>query len=289
MNTLAKRWITALIAVPLIILLILFGSTLMFSVFIGLMVILSVMEYVRMCFGGRAHVELIEGILLSMVILIAASTGKFPLLAASVSGAVIISFISYLFQLHSLKDQPDISVIGKKVLGFIAIPLLMSHLMMIRALPDGIVWILLLFLIAAVGDIAAFFVGSTYGKRKLMPTVSPGKSWEGAIASIVGSLVSASVYKYFLMPDIAMTHIVALSLIANILAQMGDLSESLIKRSAGAKDSGSIFPGHGGVLDRLDAFLFSAPFMFYYKITSHRMKKKISILGSTGSIRCQCT
>ena len=97
-----------------------------------------------------------------------------------------------------------------------------------------------------------------------MPHVSPGKTWEGAIGSVLGSLIACSVYKLLVMPHVSIGHAIAMGFAANILGQLGDLSESAVKRSAGAKDSGVLFPGHGGILDRLDVFLFSAPFIYYY-------------------------
>ena len=265
MNTLAKRWVTALVAGPLVILLIIYGSNLFFAVFIGLLVVLAVIEYGRMCLLTQTDIAV--GILSGLIIAAGAYSGK--LLAGSVSAATVLAILFFLFRNCQNREDgsPDISILGKMILGFIAIPLLIVHLLMIRMMmPDGMKWILLLFVIAVSGDVSAFYIGRSFGKKKLMPKVSPAKTWEGAIASVVGSILAALCFQSYFMPYLQIHQLVILSGSANILAQLGDLSESLIKRSAGVKDSGFLFPGHGGVLDRLDAFLLSAPFLYYYKV-----------------------
>lgn len=264
MNKHAKRWITALSVGPLVVALIVFGSNVLFALFVALVIVLAVFEYSRMCFGVHARSELIEGIILSLMIAAAAYSAQRIMLVGVLTGACIVSIIIFLFR--NQRGEIDLAPLGKSILGFVVVPLLISHLTMIRNLDQGSTWIFLIFLIAVAGDVAAFYIGRTFGKRKLMPAVSPGKTREGAVASIIGSVVIACIYGYFLLPSVAIGHIILMSALANILAQLGDLSESLIKRSAGAKDSGSLFPGHGGILDRLDAFLFSTPFVFYYRM-----------------------
>ncbi len=264
MNAHVKRWVTALVAGPLVILLVLFGSGFHFALLVALLAVVSSLEFSWMCFGRQARSELTEGIALSLLIVSAAASGDFTWLAAAVTAAFVISFLFFLFRIGT--PEIDLSLLGKAVLGFIGLPLLIAHLILVRNLPDGIIWIFLVFLTGVVGDVSAFYVGRKFGKRKLMPNVSPAKTREGAVASIAGSLIFGLVYRYFLLPEVSIGHMVVISAVANILCQLGDLSESAIKRSAGAKDSGFIFPGHGGVLDRLDAFLFSAPFVYYYKI-----------------------
>ncbi len=264
MNAHAKRWITALIAGPLVILLVIFGSSRLFSAFMALLIVLAAVEYSRMCFGVKARSECGEGIVLSLLIAAAAASEPGRYLPAAIAGAFILAIIFFL--LRHRRNVMDISPLGKAVLGFIGLPLLIAHLLMIRNLQAGVIWIFFLFFVGVAGDVAAFYAGRMLGKRKLMPAVSPGKTREGAAGSILGSLIIGLIYKTVLMPDLPFGHAVALSLFINILGQLGDLSESMIKRSSGAKDSGAFFPGHGGVLDRLDVFLFSAPLVYYYRI-----------------------
>lgn len=113
-----------------------------------------------------------------------------------------------------------------------------------------------------VGDSAAFYFGRRFGKHKLAPSISPGKSWEGALASIAGSVVFGLLYLGRTMPQIPSLAVIGMAALGNIGGQCGDLAESAIKRGAGMKDSGSLLPGHGGVLDRLDSSMFAVPVVY---------------------------
>ncbi len=125
----------------------------------------------------------------------------------------------------------------------------------------------LIFLMAAVvwaGDSAAYYVGSAIGRHKLAPAVSPGKTWEGAVANVAGGLAGAAVARWTFFPDLEWRHALALAVILSVAGQLGDLFESALKRGAGVKDSGTLLPGHGGFLDRLDSLIVSGPVLFYY-------------------------
>jgi phosphatidate cytidylyltransferase len=165
-------------------------------------------------------------------------------------------------------------------ISFFAVPyigLALLSLAILRA-GQGAYLIVMIFIAVWVGDTAAYYVGRTLGRRKLAPTVSPKKTWEGAIASALFSALAAAVWAKFGISDrevqptefflfsqaVQLVHsstalAFSLGLIINIAAQFGDLAESMIKRGAGVKDSGTILPGHGGILDRIDALLFAAP------------------------------
>jgi phosphatidate cytidylyltransferase len=149
-------------------------------------------------------------------------------------------------------------------MGFLYVPLLLSHLLMIRMLPHGVAWLFLIMVIVMCGDSAAYYVGSAFGKRKLYPQVSPKKSVEGSIGGILGSVIGAFIWKSIYFTELRVADCVATALLLGVMGQLGDLFESLIKRSCGVKDSGVIFPGHGGILDRVDSILFAAPAAFYY-------------------------
>lgn len=124
--------------------------------------------------------------------------------------------------------------------------------------------IISIFLTLWMTDSAAYFVGSAIGKHKLFPRVSPNKSWEGAIAGFVFSIITLIVLKSFLLNFLSWIDIIAFGVIVGVFGQIGDLIESLIKRDAGVKDSSNIIPGHGGIFDRFDSLLYSAPIIFLY-------------------------
>jgi phosphatidate cytidylyltransferase len=125
-------------------------------------------------------------------------------------------------------------------------------------------WLLFALLVNWAGDTGAYFAGRAFGKHKLAPEVSPKKTWEGAAASVVASVVVAGGYVLTLIPEIPAVHVVVLAILANIAGQLGDLVESAMKRGAGVKDSGAILPGHGGFLDRVDSTLFALPVTYAY-------------------------
>lgn len=123
-------------------------------------------------------------------------------------------------------------------------------------------WLMIALIVSWAGDTAAMYVGKAFGRVKLAPRISPGKTREGAIASVVGGVVAAVVYSYYLMPEESVLFVAMVGAVANIFGQLGDLAESAFKRGAGVKDSGTMLPGHGGWLDRVDSSLFSVPAVY---------------------------
>ena len=125
-------------------------------------------------------------------------------------------------------------------------------------------WLMYGLLVNWAGDAGAYYVGRHWGRHKMAPRISPHKSWEGAAASVVASVLIAGAYLLHFVPWIAVLQAVALTVAANAAGQLGDLTESALKRGAGLKDSGVILPGHGGFLDRVDSTLFSLPLIYAY-------------------------
>lgn len=127
-------------------------------------------------------------------------------------------------------------------------------------------WLLYAFLVSWVGDIAAYYVGRSIGAHKMAPRISPAKSWEGAAASMLMTALFGWFYLDRFLPGLGSVRALALSAMANAAAQVGDLAESALKRGAGVKDSGTLLPGHGGMLDRVDSTLFTMPVVYAFKI-----------------------
>ena len=123
-------------------------------------------------------------------------------------------------------------------------------------------WLMIALLVSWAGDTAALYIGRAFGKHKLAPRVSPGKTWEGSVGSVAGGMLAAGIYAHYLIPPAPMGAVLALAAAANVAGQMGDLCESAFKRGAGLKDSGTMLPGHGGWLDRIDSSLFSVPVVY---------------------------
>lgn len=150
--------------------------------------------------------------------------------------------------------------------GLLYIPFLLGYLVLLRSLPQGVGWIMVMLLIVMSGDSAAYFIGCSFGKHKLYPAVSPNKSVEGALAGLGGSVAGALLGSYLFLEGVSALAVIFAALLIGALGQVGDLFESLLKRSFGVKDSGAIIPGHGGILDRLDSILYAAPAAYYYAL-----------------------
>jgi len=123
-------------------------------------------------------------------------------------------------------------------------------------------WLLFAFLLCWAGDTAAYYVGKNFGRHKLAPKVSPGKTWEGAAGSVAGGVLAGAIYAHYLIPAAPLAFVLLVAAIGNIAGQLGDLLESAYKRWGGVKDSGSSLPGHGGWLDRIDSSLLSVPVVY---------------------------
>lgn len=166
---------------------------------------------------------------------------------------VLLLLLEYL-----LKDNIEIYNLGITLLGVLYIPLSLFHIYLL----DGQIFIWLVFIVAFGSDTCAYFVGNLLGKNKLSPNISPNKSIEGSIGGILGSVVLACAFNYFLY-DGSMWKFVFIGGFGSIVSQIGDLVASKIKRNANIKDYGNLFPGHGGVMDRFDSVMFSAPLIYY--------------------------
>jgi len=186
-------------------------------------------------------------------------------LALTLVGVLFLTFaLLFLFRIRNISDAAR--EVACALLAFLYIPFLLMHLVMLRQTPFGVQWLLVIMLIVMTNDSAAYYTGSAFGKTKLYPLVSPKKSVEGALGGLVGSLCGTLVAKYTFFPQLTIVDVFVTALVIGALGQVGDLFESLLKRSFGVKDSGTIFPGHGGVLDRLDSILFAAPVTYYYTL-----------------------
>ncbi len=156
---------------------------------------------------------------------------------------------------------------GATLLGVLYIALLGGHLVAVRTGFSQKLSAHLLsffFLVIMGADTAAYYVGRAFGKHKLAPTISPGKTWEGVVGGLVAGLLMAVLSHYWFFKDFSLRWAMPLAAVMTVLGIIGDLTESALKRSAGAKDAANILPGHGGVLDRLDSLLFNAPVIYYF-------------------------
>jgi phosphatidate cytidylyltransferase len=180
---------------------------------------------------------------------------------------IVFLFSLYLFMAGQLKER--LNRLAWTLLGGVYLGYLLPHWVLLFRMPQGRAWVFFVLLVIMMGDTIAYFVGSRLGTRKLAPEISPGKTIEGAVGYVAGSLVGGYLGASFLITELAVMEVIALSALLSVLGQIGDLFESLIKRVFAVKDSGSLLPGHGGLLDRLDSLIFPAVFATTYLKVFH--------------------
>ena len=259
-----KRVIAALVLIPLFLLLVLKGSYFQYSVFVLTLAFLGLMEYFGLI-DDKVDLRMkVMGILWGVLLAGGLYAG---------SGQIVIAMLTFGFMaicLLRLSKAGELSTvfqdIGYTFLGPLYVGLLLGHLMPLRAMVEGREWTLLLFFTIWMGDTAAFYTGRSIGRHKLYPEISPNKTVEGAIGGIVGSFVIVALARTWYLNQLSLIDVTVISIGIAVMGQLGDLCESMFKRSAGVKDSGSLIPGHGGVLDRFDSTLFAAPILYYYLV-----------------------
>lgn len=176
---------------------------------------------------------------------------------------VLLLLIIFLLQFARRDNRGAVEGISTLLFGILYISWLFSFIIKVRYLPNGMNFLAALLLITKSGDIGAYLIGTRFGRHPLVSWISPKKSIEGAIGGIIFSVLAALASKAFILV-LSSAHLIILGVCLGILGQLGDLSESLIKRDCQTKDSGSIFPGMGGVLDIIDSLLFTTPVFYFY-------------------------
>ncbi len=253
------RLLTGLIGLAIIFLFVGYSSRPIFFVFILLVNLFALKEFYDLVSISKnsRFVGIVLGIILSGGFFYLEKSGLFACIAG-------LSFSFCLFKIVTFKNlATQESNLKKHLIGIFVIVFLLSHLIWLRSLDQGRPLFFFLLTIIFSGDTFAFYGGKLFGEHKLSPKISPGKTQEGAILGLIGSILGGLVFAFFFFPASSFLVIIFLAGIAGILGQLGDLWESVLKREAKVKDSGKCLPGHGGVLDRLDSLFFSAPFLYY--------------------------
>jgi len=281
-----KRVATAVVLIPLVVSLVLAAPTGLVAVALALVILLAIFEYFSLgeAIGHRAYRlwTATSAMLLLYVQYLAAMDaqhslnvgpaihrvfGLFPLATPSVGDVLFIFLIGIailtLTTRRSMVEALPAAGISSSALLLVALPLTFA----VRLHGISLVGkYLLLFslVIIWIGDSSAYFVGRAIGKHPFAPHLSPKKTWEGAAASFFGSMLIAIALAATHLVNIAVVQLIGMAAVGNVAGQMGDLLESAYKRSAGVKDSGTLLPGHGGVLDRIDALILAIPVVWYY-------------------------
>jgi phosphatidate cytidylyltransferase len=262
MGTIEKKKIwTAIAIVPPVIFLIAVGSSAVLILIVLLATFLGLREFYTLTLPDSKRIQrwagIGLGIALSIVMTQANMKMVFPFFV------LVIIVLSVLFMATSENLTSTISKMGIMFFGIFYIGFLLSHVSLIRNGANGKPWVLFLIVTVWAGDLSAFVGGSLFGRHKLYPKISPKKTYEGLAGAVVGSVLVALSFVLLFIPQLEKGRCVLVAVALGFLGQIGDFTESMLKRSAQVKDSGSLIPGHGGMLDRLDSFLFSAPFLHY--------------------------
>jgi phosphatidate cytidylyltransferase len=291
---LLKRIATAVVLIPIVLVLILRAPVPVLAVVAAIVALLTIREFLKLTesYGVkpmRLPVYIFSGL---FFVLLAFNAGnEKPLLSTAIFlyalgfSSAIAPFLFLTIAMGRSESRSGYPASAAGVFAFTYIALPMGMLVQLRQQWAGAFYLLYLLLVVWAGDIFAYFVGKSIGRHLMAPRISPKKTWEGAGASLLASVGVGWLLFHYALPlstlmlraglierrdglfgleQPAMGPIILLTVALNVAAQLGDLVESLIKRGAGVKDSGALLPGHGGMLDRIDALLFAAPVLWYY-------------------------
>ena len=255
-----KIWM-GILMVPPIVFLIALGPPSILFLMVLLATFLGLREFFNLAFPQSKQVERYVGIALGLILSLILAYSDVKVVPPFI--VLLLLLLSIIFMGTSENLLSTISHIGVTLFGIFYIGFLLSYVSLIRKMGDGRLWVLFLITTVWAGDIFAFLSGSLLGRHKLYPKISPKKTYEGLGGAIVGTVIVAFAFTRLFIPHLHIGFCILLAIGLGILGQLGDFTESMLKRSAQVKDSGSLIPGHGGMLDRLDSFLFSAPFLHY--------------------------
>ena len=293
-HPLLKRIATAVVLIPIVLALILRAPIWALALVAAVVALLTIHEFLRLTEFYDVQPMAWPTYIFTAIFFIAVaagaggetpllSTGKFLVVMAFAAAIVPFVFLTRAMRSGELRGGYPAAAASVFAFAYIALP--MGMLVQLRQQWAGAFYVLYLLLVVWAGDIFAYFVGKAIGRHLMAPRISPKKTWEGAAASVAASgAVGWLLFRYALpissallqagliqrrdgifgLEQPAMGPILLLTIVLNIAAQLGDLVESLIKRGAGVKDSGALLPGHGGMLDRIDALLFAAPVLWYF-------------------------
>jgi len=261
---LGKRLLTALVAIPSIILIVFHSGHIGFSILIFCVVGVGLYEYLSFLYPEKINIQICTHVLLGLTIPAAFYVGFPDLIVPTLAFVLIFTMAFSLFRVTDPQKKAQNLFI--RTFGILYVAFLLSFLIPIHALPHGPWWALLAIGINFGSDAGGYFAGRFLGKHKLYPEVSPKKTVEGSLGGILASVLVVLVFKYIHFDMFRYLDVVVLGVAGAVFAILGDMVESLIKRGFAVKDAGGIIPGHGGVMDRIDSFVFSLPFIYYYAL-----------------------
>ena len=266
-TSLVKRIITSFLVTALVVLVTFYCPNWAFSLLASVMVGFALLEFFNIVERKKILVYKYIGVIIGMCvpIMIYFQKGIEGYFTLEPFFIVIACLFMFVLQFIRRDNSQAVANIAVTLFGLLYIAWFFSFIIKLKFLPHGTMLVAFLIIVTKMGDVGAYLVGSYAGKRSLIPRISPNKTVEGTIRGLAFSILSAIASKCYL-PEFPYGHLITLGILLGILAQVGDLAESLLKRDCGVKDSGSSLSGFGGVLDLIDSLLFTTPIFYFYVV-----------------------
>ncbi len=255
-----KRILSGLALIPVVLGIVQYGSPLLFLALVTAAVLVGWREFFRMMRHTGIAIHPIVGGAMCLLLVFCFYRNDFYLVWLAV--CLMTLFVTGYASRADLEEA--LNQVAYSLLGVVYVSGLMGYFILLRGMEHGNHILFFLFMVIWLGDTAAYYVGKNFGKTPLAPRISPGKTIEGSAAGLAGSVAGGVGAKYWFFESLPLSHCLIMALLCGIMGQIGDLAESLLKRRAGVKDSGSLIPGHGGILDRMDSLMFAGPVFYIY-------------------------
>jgi len=261
---LKKRLITALCLIPLLAAAVWFDQPLpWFTILVAIWGVMAALEFYRMVAASKVSPITYFGLIWTLLFIISPHCSWAYINPLLLTSAVILPLIWLL--LRHQKEEAFASW-AWTMAGILYVGWLLSHFVALRGLDFGRDWVFFAIFTTFASDSTAFFIGRAWGRHHLAPSISPGKTWEGATAGVLGAIIISPLLVMLFNLPLSYWQAIPLALAVSVFGQLGDLVESLFKRNMGVKDSGQTIPGHGGFLDRMDSIVFAGVVVYYYVI-----------------------
>jgi len=257
-TVLSQRVLTAIVLIPIVLGLAYAGGP-YFAATVAVAALLAAYEFYHIMRNGGHHPSYVAGLALVTTLLLDAYYPEYGIWRCGVAAAVMLLMV---WQILRVDTQGFLTDWALTLAGGLYVGGLAGHMIALRNLPRGFEWLMLTFAVTWLCDTAAYFAGNWWGKRGFFAHLSPHKTWEGAIAGCLAAILTAVVAGHIV--GFLLWQSLALGVLLAFGVPFGDLAESLLKRQVGVKDSGSLLPGHGGMLDRIDSLLFAAVIVYYF-------------------------
>jgi phosphatidate cytidylyltransferase len=264
-----KRILTAAVALPVLLYTVWSEIPYFFVALATVAVFLALREFYKIAWKVECRVDPIIGHPAALLVVLCFVLNR-PVYIPAILSALAIAALALALSRPDKLDR-SLASVSATVFGVVYVGLLAGYLIGVRMIQDapgtsrlGPKLLTMFFALVMMTDTGAYYAGRTFGRHKLAPRISPGKTVEGSAGGFFAAMITGPLCHLIFFPEIPIAHAAALGALIGILGQVGDLAESMLKRGAGVKDSGNLLPGHGGMLDRVDSILFCAPVVYYY-------------------------